>query len=100
MGARRRTQRHRRPGEQAGTRGSQAAVSLSVLAVLLLLKLGHQAELPAAAAFGEIRRRVLHGKQDTENQTERTWARGALGSGQPAALFPTLLLLFFLDFVS
>lgn len=44
------------PGEQqrAGTRGSQAAASFSVLVILLLLKLGHQAEFTAAAALGKI----------------------------------------------
>lgn len=58
--ARRRTQ----PAEGAGTRGSQAAVGISVLAVLLLLKLGHQAEFPAAAAFGKIHH-ILCGKGET-----------------------------------
>lgn len=49
-------------GEQrsgGGTRGSQAAVSFSVLVVFLLLELGHQAEFPAAAAFGKIQCHIL-----------------------------------------
>ena len=49
----------------AGTRGSQAAASLSVLVVLLLLKLGHQAEFTAAAALGQIQHHVLWGKRKT-----------------------------------
>ena len=56
-----------RPGEQerAGTRGSQAATSFSVLVILLLLKLGHQAEFTAAAALGKIQHHVLWGKRET-----------------------------------
>lgn len=50
--------------KEAGTRGSQAAVGISVLAVLLLLKLSHQAEFSATAAFGEIHH-ILCGKQET-----------------------------------
>lgn len=50
--------------KEAGTRGSQAAVGISVLAVLLLLKLSHQAEFSAAAAFGKIHH-ILCGKQET-----------------------------------
>lgn len=55
------------PGEQqrAGTRGSQAAASFSVLVILLLLKLGHQAEFTAAAALGKIQHHVLCGKRET-----------------------------------
>lgn len=50
---------------RAGTRGSQAAASFSVLAVFLLLKLRHQAELAAAAAFGKLQHHILWGRRET-----------------------------------
>ena len=50
----------------AGTRGAQAAVRCSVLVVLLLLELGHQAEFTAAAALGKIQHHVLWGRGEME----------------------------------
>lgn len=49
---------------RAGTRGSQATASFSVLAVFLFLKLRHQAELATAAAFGKLQHHILWGKQE------------------------------------
>lgn len=90
----------------AGTGGSQAAVHFSVLVVFLLLKFGHQAEFPTAAAFGEIQRHILWWeRRDTENQTQLTRPRNGSGARRGGRgprrrrFVPGLLILvFFLDF--
>lgn len=71
---------------RAGTRRAQAAVGISALAVLLLLELGHQAELPAAAAFGQIGGRVLRCRgRDADGQSRARAERAAPDALVPAA---------------
>ena len=73
---------------KAGTRRSQAAVGVSVLAVLLLLELSHQAELPTAAALGKVRGHILWCRvRDTETQTSSPGPRPAWVGGRRRQLF-------------
>ena len=79
---------------KAGTRRSQAAVGVSVLAVLLLLELSHQAELPTAAALGKVRGHILWCRvRDTETQTSSPGPRPAGVGGSEETAVPDLLIL-------
>lgn len=79
----------------------------SVLVVFLLLKFGHQAEFPAAAAFGKIQHHILWWeRRNTENQTPTHQGpsnssgaqRGGRGPRRRRFVPGLLILVFFLDF--
>lgn len=79
--------------KQVGTRGSQAAAGFSVLVVFLLLKLGHQTELPTAAAFGKVQRHILWRRARNTASARAHAVRGARTAARGGAIlcFPWFL---------